>query len=505
MIKIRPSSLRVTIMKFILFLVMAMLAGSGADASERTQMTKQVRTYMPYTYPIDPARIFIIADMDFTYALTSNLVQWDSKKQLGGAVASEWKTLDDHTFRFLIRPGLKWSNAEKVTGTQIKASFERAFKAYPQDLRGVIQLVKAIQCPDLNHVDFILKLPVKDANLFGKIVEPQYGISYIKPDGTVDLSVTLGAFYVATESAKEVVLKKNPLWFDFNEKVADEIVIRNPPKNFDHQRILLTDSWANLAQTYSLLPNEVRKGYENAHFSTWHHPVDRVYLFAASKSLAANGLQGLLQYLDRKLNRKTLTEDLSGFSLADQVLPYGYQLHDENFSPYKGPVELPDEFKKRPVKVLCPGSLPTARHVQNIKAALTEALGIEPELQCIPLEQSGARRVKGDYDFYMGTFGLADPDPEGFVSYYFEGDAPIIPPGSDGFVKRFDTLRKEKDEKVRLKGMRDLLSDAKNKGYILPLFHVSGIGLARPEIDLSHVPTTDESVTYSKIRFKNNE
>jgi MarR-like DNA-binding transcriptional regulator SgrR of sgrS sRNA len=492
-------------MRLILFLIVALFFGSGAIALERTQMTKQVRTYMPYTYPIDPARVFIIADMDFTYALTSNLIQWDSKKQIAGAVASEWKAIDDHTFRFLIRPGLKWSNGERVTSTQIKSSFERIFKAYPEDLRAVIQLVKTIHCPDLNHVDFVLKAPVKDSNLFGKIVEPQYGISYIKSDGTVDLSITVGAFFASTATDKEVVLKRNPYWFEFSDKVAEEIIVRNPPKNFDHQRILLTDSWANLALTYSLLPNEVREAYEKENFSTWHHPVDRVYLFSASKSLAANHLQGLLQYLDRNLDRKTLSDDLSGYSFADQVLPVGYQLHDENFLPYRGTVELPEEFKRRPVKVLCPGSLPTARHVQNIRTALTKALGIEPELQCIPLEQSGPRRIKGDYDFYMGTFGLADPDPEGFMSYYFEGDAPIIPPGSDNFVKRFDALRKEKDEQIRLKKMRELLSDAKNKGYILPLFHVSGVGLARPEIDLSHVPTTDESITFSKVRFKADE
>src|SRR5271154_6197313 len=116
-------------MRLILFLIVALFSGSGATALERSQMTKQVRTYMPYTYPVDPARVFIIADMDFTYALTSNLVQWDSKKQIAGAVASEWKAIDDHTFRFLIRPGLKWSNGERVTSTQIKSSFERIFKA----------------------------------------------------------------------------------------------------------------------------------------------------------------------------------------------------------------------------------------------------------------------------------------------------------------------------------------------------------------------------------------
>ena len=104
----------------------------------------------------------------------------------------------------------------------------------------------------------------------------------------------------------------------------------------------------------------------------------------------------------------------------------------------KGPVELPEIFRKRPVQILCPGGKMTSPHIQNIKAALTAALGIEPDFQRVPLDQASVRRVKGDFDLYMESFGLADPHVEGLMSYHFEGDTAVIQAEATDFVARLD-------------------------------------------------------------------
>ena len=485
----------------ILFLsVTAMINSSKAE--EKPLIMNQIRTYISYSYPLDPGRIFTIGDMDFSYALASTLVQWDAKKQISGAVTSHWSNPDDHTYRFTIRSGLKWSNGESVTSMEIKSSFERAFKTYPDDLRSVIKLVKMINCIDSTTFDFVLTGPSKDAGLLAKLTEPQYGILKLKSNGQLNLSVTTGAFFVASDSPKAVTLKRSPYWFSYNNAVADEIAVKIPEPGYDHQRILLQDLWPNLAQTFSTLPKDADAKYKAEKFSIWTHSLDRLYLLSASKSLAENHRQALLQFLDKKLSRSSITQNLSGFTIADQVIPAGYPLHDPTYQPYQEFVDLPKEFKKRAVEILCPGSKLDAQQVQNVKSSLTEALGIEPHLQCIPLGEAGPRMAKGDYDLFMGSYGIADPDSEGLMSFYFEGDARAIPAAGNNFINRLDHARKEQNQTKRLNLMRTILSDAKNEGYILPLFHLSTVGIARPEIDLSQIPKTDESPTFSKIRFK---
>lgn len=463
---------------------------------------KQIRTYMGYTYPLDPARIFSIADMDLSYALASTPVQWDAEKQIAATVISEWKNPSDHAFRFRIRPGLKWSNGTPVTSEHLKKSFLRAFRVYPDDLRAVIKMIVKMTATDDSYLDIELNVPANKSNFLGKLTEPQYGLLYIKDDGNIDLNITTGAFFVSSESAEELTLKKNPHWIFSKDGIADEVLIRKPKGIYDHEKVLLNDTWPNMAQTFSVLPQEVMSRYKSEGYSIWTRPIDKAYLLAASRSLAHDDLLGLLQYIDKHLDRKWFLEGLSGFTHTDQLLPYGYQLHDSHYKPKHQELALPTVFKKRPVHVLCPGAFASAPQIQHIRAFLKKITGLEPNLEIIPGYQGGPRRTKGDYDFYMGSMGLADPDPEGFMSYYLEGDAPVIPPGKNKFVERLDKARQEKDEAKRLESLREILMEAKDRGYILPLFHMSTVGLARPEIDLTQVPDTDESLTLSRIRFK---
>jgi hypothetical protein len=58
------------------------------------------------------------------------------------------------------------------------------------------------------------------------------------------------------------------------------------------------------------------------------------------------------------------------------------------------------------------------------------------------------------------------------------------------------------EEKFRNAEYRRVFTEATNAGCVLPLFHFSSIVIARDGIDLSGVPTTDETVAFAKIRFK---
>ena len=127
---------------------------------------------------------------------------------------------------------------------------------------------------------------------------------------------------------------------------------------------------------------------------------------------------------------------------------------------------------------------------------------MNPTSSPVPLQEAFKRRGTGDFDIYFGGYGLADPDPEGVMSFYFEETALWWLPGQRSLLQDSISHGRNQTKQKRLSQMRSILGDAFCKGYFLPLFHLSTIGLGRAELDFSSIPTSEESVTLSKIRFK---
>lgn len=497
-------------LKRLVFVGLLVFLRGGILLAAEGNTEHQIRSYMAFSYPVDPVQMPTIPDMDLSYALGATLVQWDADKQIAGGVAESWEVISETTYRFKIRSDLKWSDGNSVTSRDIQQSFERGFKRYPEDLRSLRNLIIKITCPDSEHVDFHLSVPARESGLLGKLTEPNYGILKVgspnnkndKNNVSIDLSVSTGAFYLAKNTKNELILERNSHWFAFSKEVPQEIVIRKPPEKMDVQRVLLEDPWPNLIETTSLVSTDTMSAYKKGGYKIWTRPLDKLLLLQVSRKLVENpeGL-ALVRFLSKNLDRSLIVSQQVGISLSSQVFPVGYQLHDPRFQLWQDSEKLPARFHKNPIHVLYSNARIPSGLRKGFQLALTKTLGVEPIFESIRLEEMGPRRKKGDYDFYLGTMGLADPDPEGIMSYYFEGDAPVVPSGNEPFVARLDSARKEADPKNRLQRMRELMTDATLKGHILPIFHLSTVGLGRPELDFSKVPISDESVTLSKIRF----
>ncbi len=468
----------------------------------KEKFMKQIRTYMSYTYPLDPVRIISIPDMDLSYALAGTLVQWDKDKQLSSAVAGSWEPVSKSVYAFKIRKGLKWSDNNPVTALDIKKSFERALKDHPEDLRSLISLVKTINTASNDTLEFHLTIGATEGNLLGKLTEPNFGVLKINSDGKIDLSVTTGAFFVSKNTQDELILKKNPNWFMTSNETPDEIVIRKPSDIIDLQTVLFENEWPNLVETNSLLSKSLMGKYKENGFEVWSRPLDKIFLLHLSKSFVNKNGAELLRYLRKNISRQDLVKGLSGLSLTDQVFPVGYQLHDDKMAEIGPDAKLPERFKKEPLRILLLSKRVNKMLQDNIRKVLTVATGVEPQFTSTTLDKLGERRRIGDYDIYVGSFGLADPDPEGVMSYYFEGATPVVQSGNEKFVQKLDAARKENDLSKRLQLMRALMTEATMKGHILPLFHLSTVGIGRKDLDFKAIPTSDESVTLSKIRFK---
>jgi MarR-like DNA-binding transcriptional regulator SgrR of sgrS sRNA len=493
----------IIMIRFLAILFVFLFSMKGTPAARSEEPMREVRTYMSYTWPIDQAKIITLPDMDLSYALASTLVEWGPIKQPYSGLAARWDIIDNKIFRFYLREGLKWSDGKLVTSNDVKRSFEHGMKAHPEDLRSLINLVKNISCPSEQAVDFELNVPADRSNLLGKLTEPNYGIIKISKDNSVDSKITTGAFFVAKGSKDELDLQVNPHYFHPNKDLAEKIIVRRMPPSINPQEVLLKDKWPNLIQISSLLPSSTFDSFKENKFGFWNRPTDRVFIFQLSPRLYNEEGKELFKFLNTRVNRQKLVDGLAGYNLTHQFFSKGFQLYDRAFEDSKiQSHEIPQAFKTKPLEILLSPERVSPILQENIVEEIKRITGLKPHVSSVPMSEVTTRYKKGDYDFYVGTVGLADPDPEGAMSFYFENDFRIIPNIDENFIARLDEARKRTSLEEKLEGMRKILSDATYKGHIVPLFHLSTMGIAREGIDLSQVPSTDESVTLSKIRFK---
>jgi len=498
----RPLSM---IMKWFLN-ILSLLPIVTVMASAGEMKMNEIRTYMAFTFPVDPAKIATIPDMDVSYALASTLVQWDSDKEISAGLAQTWMMVDPNTIRFNLRKGSVWSDGSPISAAQVKQSFERSLKAYPDDLRSFARLVEAIEVRSDHEIDFKLKVAARDSGLLGKLTEPNYGVLRVDTHGKLDLHVTTGAFFIEPGSDQsELRLIRNRHWAGYrdNKNTPERVTIRKAPPEMDSQTVLLADSWPNLIETSSLIGEDTEVKFKTKNFSLWRRPLDKFFYFQIGKRLAHEDGLALSRFIRSKIRPEELVSGLSGYSVSKQIFPAGYQLHDPNFYCSDADATLPERFRGKSLEILVSTARISPTMKENIGKAIFKATGVEPRFISIPLEYVRKAKAKGDYDFYVGTMGLADPDPEGIMSFYLEGDAPLIHPQGNDFLKRLDAARGEKSAAAKFAAMRSILTEAVRRGYVLPIFQLSTIGVGRPELDFSHVPTSDESTTFSKIRFKN--
>ena len=472
--------------------------GTMGEAADR-----QIRTYMSYTLPHDPARVQTMEDMDMSYALASTLLDLTPEKQIQGSLSNNWKDVDDRTIRFIIREDAKWADGTPITAAQVKRSLERGKEAQGGSLRDLYDSIESIKTSQSNAVDFRLKPGRAKSDLLLKLTEPMFGVIMINgksPDPT--LSRSSGPYMLRKNGPNEVRLDRNKHWFGAESNMAESVIIRQRPEGVD-PRELLKDKWVNLITLSSVIPPAALKKLEKEGYSIWERNLDRIFSFHIGPRLNnENGLQ-LMRYLHQKIDHKLIGKGLAGYDKAAQLYPSGYTLHDEKFICSAKLVQIPEEYKKRPLVVLYSPDRVYKELLENLKSALHAATGIRPKFVSKAIRGLSQALATNKYDFYAGSFAVTDPNPEGSLSYLLEMDIPVILSGSGkkDFASRYREIKREQNQLKRYLEYKKILTDAVCYGYVTPLFYYSKIAIARPGINLDKIPTTDESVAFSKVRF----
>lgn len=483
----------------LLFIASAALANEGKPARE-------VRTYLPYTYPLDPAKIQMLPDLALSNALASSLVEWDDEKEITSCIAKSWKIVSPKVYRFTLSRSARWSDGTPIRPADVKESIERSLKLHAHDLKGITEMIESIAVASEFEIDFRLKVPAKSTDLPEKLAKPHFGIINIGRNGQLNLSVSSGPYTLDPSSNQnELSLKFNPYWIKRTQPSLspNKIIIRRNPKGTDPSTILFKDSWANLMEVLSPQLPETEKTYFGGNFVSKKSPLNHLFFIQFGKRLANEKGQALIRYLRESFDPKDITSGFTSYPIADQIFPKGFLLHNpQHACPKMQRPTLPLEFRHRPIEVLVSPSRVSPRLRQNLERVLTRTLGISPKIISLELNEVYPRMVRGDFDLYVGSITISDPDPEEMANFYFEGEIPLIFPNGNNYVSRLHALRKKTSEVEKLSETRSILSEALCQGNLIPLFYLSTQIYARPELDLSDLPESDETLNLSKIKFK---
>lgn len=488
-----------------LALLVAFLLGCNIiQASESHRNLGQmntVRTYMNFSKDIDPARILTMSDLELSIALATPLVTFNEERQVVAALAEKWTLVPPNKIQFQLRKNLKWSNGEVVTAEQYKKSLERSKKLYADDLKALFDSVTNIEAETDHILTFTTKEEVTKSGILLKLTEPMYGLMALKNDGSLDLQRSSGSFELNKSSDNEIQLSINKNWYLFAKDMPSIVEIRRPEKNVDLIENFQKDTWVNLVSGSSLMKASTLKSLKDSGAKTWQRSLDKVFsLYPSKRFLKAHG-SGIIQKISSSLDKEKVLAGLSGYTLATQFFPRGYELWSSS-----EPKSLKSESGTNTsvLKIIIPDNPYAMPLKSSLVKALKESNGVIAECELVPLPEVNDRMKKGDYDILATGIAVADPNFEGAMSFFFEREPAFIQSTSkpNDFAAQIKEARSLATSKERATKMREIIVHAQEAGHVAPLFHFSSLAIAKSGVDLSEVPNSDETVLFSKVRMR---
>lgn len=462
--------------------------------------TKNVRTYMNFAKEVDPAHILTMADLELSIALSTPLVVFNNERQVVSGLAETWAILPPNRVSFTLRKNLRWSDGSLVTAAEYKSALERAKRLYGNDLKALFEAVTKIEAPDDRTLVFVTKGAATESGLLLKLTEPMYGLLALKGDG-LNLSKTVGPFFMKENRGDALILESNKNWYSYSKEMPALVEIKRPKDGVDLMATFDKDDWPNLTSGSSLMPKETLDHLKKNGFKTWQRSLDKVYSLYPSKRFLKNDGANFIKLLSKKVDSISLLKGLAGFTAAEQFFPRGYEL----YSSKQPNVSTVDQWRgKGAVTVLLLDTAVLAGMRENLAKVISAGSGQPAKIEVIPLSKASERMKLGDFDIFGVQIAVADPNFEGAMSFFIEKDPPFIPSGEGAadFASQLRAARGLPTSADRAARMREIIIRAQEAGHVLPLFHFSSLAIAKPGVDLSEIPNSDETILFSKVRMR---
>lgn len=321
-------------------IILAMFALPALAAAQDRRLTIGLATE---TTSVDPH--YHLTNSPLNQHIFDRLLHQDARSKLTPALAVSWRTIDELTWEFKLRPGVKWHDGSPFTADDVIFTMQRA-PTVPNSPAGYgphILHIKEMSAPDDLTVVFKTATPyplmLRDMSVV-PIISRKHGTGATTPDyNTGKATIGTGPFkFVEWVQGSRLVLARNP---DYWGGVApwSEVVFRPIPRDAPRMSALLAgdvdvvdDVSPEFAETLKANPQVTlfesvsnRVVYLNMDF---HRDQPPGVTDAAGNPLGRNPFrdlrvrQAILKAINRPLIRERIM--LGRSVLAGQILPDGF-------------------------------------------------------------------------------------------------------------------------------------------------------------------------------------
>jgi peptide/nickel transport system substrate-binding protein len=188
---------------------------------------------------MDPGRSTQVLTVNYFYNLYDALLRWDAALKLQPALATSWKNVNDTTWEFALRAGVKFHDGQPLTAEDVKATIERNLVPGKTVVQSGFATIEAVQVVNPHTVRVITKKPdplllVRLAQMGAQILPARLTTD----DGLKELArkpVGTGAYrFVEWVKDERLVMEANRDWWGWEGKApAIERVVWKPiPDDF---------------------------------------------------------------------------------------------------------------------------------------------------------------------------------------------------------------------------------------------------------------------------------
>ena len=188
---------------------------------------------------MDPGRSTQVLTVNYFQNLYDTLTRWDNALKLQPGLATAWKNVNETTWEFTLRPGVKFHDGSPVTAEDVKATFERNMVPGKTVVQSGFATFEAVQIPNPTTIRIVTKkpdplVPVRVAQMGAYILPAKLTTD----DGVKELArkpVGSGAYkFVEWIRDDRLVMEANRDWWGWEKKApaVDRIVWKPIPDDF---------------------------------------------------------------------------------------------------------------------------------------------------------------------------------------------------------------------------------------------------------------------------------
>ncbi len=427
---------------------------------------------------MDPGRSTQVLTVNYFYNLYDTLTRWDTALKLEPGLATSWKSVNDTTWEFTLRSGVKFHDGTPLTAEDVKATIERNLIPGRTVVQPGFATIDAVQVVNPTTVRIVTKkpdplVPVRMAQMGSQILPARLTTEAAAKD-LARKPVGSGAYrFVEWVKDERLVMEANRDWWGWGGKApAIERVIWKPiPEDFP--RIVALDKGE--VDIITNVPPDQIKAIEGGRLTrVVSIPSTRLTTFAMNGTQPPLSDKRVRQALHHALDLNAIIKNLYAgqgkpFSggLADTDFGYNAALRPYSYDPAKAKQLLADAGFANGIDVTLfagMGTMVNDKHLVENIAETWGKVGIRAKIQM--MEMGARQKMLNDRAVPPNGLLLGNPQstlldadgslwriwhPNGFSGKYWIGSQP---------GQRFHELMEQARYTLDVKKRRELYTEA---------------------------------------------